>query len=76
MATIATPYSKRTGADSWEIPEDKPWLVQVARPWLKNPVGLFGLVIVVAFFVLGVVGPYVTPYDPTALDAQSRNLSP
>ncbi|MEX2225774.1 MAG: ABC transporter permease [Dehalococcoidia bacterium] len=76
MATLASPYTKRTGADSWEIPQDKPLITRVALPWLKNPVGLFGLVIVVAFFVLGIVGPYVTPQDPTALDAQSRFLSP
>jgi ABC-type dipeptide/oligopeptide/nickel transport system permease subunit len=76
MATIASPYAKRTGADSWEIPQDKPWIVRVARPWLKNPVGLFGLFIVVGFFALGIFGPYITPYEPRALDADSRYLSP
>jgi ABC-type dipeptide/oligopeptide/nickel transport system permease subunit len=77
MATVASPYAgARTGADSWEIPQDKPWIVRVSRPWLKNPVGLFGLAIVVAFFVLGILGPYITPYDPRALDAQARYLSP
>jgi len=76
MATLASPYTKRTGAESWEMPQEKPWIVRVSRPWLKNPVGLFGLLIVVAFFVLGIVGPWVTPYDPTALDATQRNLGP
>jgi ABC-type dipeptide/oligopeptide/nickel transport system permease subunit len=76
MATIASPYAKRTGADSWEIPQDKPWIVRVAKPWLKNPVGLFGLLIVVGFFALGIFGPYITPYEPRALDADARYLSP
>lgn len=76
MATVAGPYSQTSGADRWEIPQDKPWLVRVCRPWLKNPIGLFGLLIVIAFFVLGVIGPFVTPYDPRALDAQARYLGP
>ena len=42
---------------------------QSRTPWLHNPVGLFGLIIVIAFFVLGVFGPCIAPYDPRALDA-------
>jgi ABC-type dipeptide/oligopeptide/nickel transport system permease subunit len=76
MATIATRLGEQTQAERWEIPQDKPWIVRVSRPWLKNPVGLFGLILVVAFFVLGMFGPYIAPYDPRALDASSRFLTP
>lgn len=58
--------------ESWEIPRDKPLLVRIARPWLQNPVGLIGLAIVIAFFFLGIFGPYLAPYDPKGLDAQNR----
>jgi ABC-type dipeptide/oligopeptide/nickel transport system permease subunit len=63
-------------AESWTLPRQKPFLIRVARPWLQNPAGLFGLLIVVAFFVLGIIGPYITPYDPRQLDVNSRFLSP
>jgi ABC-type dipeptide/oligopeptide/nickel transport system permease subunit len=76
MASIATGYARPSGEELWEMPAEKPWLVRVARPWLKNPVGLFGLALVVAFFVLGILGPYIAPYDPRSLDAQSRLLGP
>jgi ABC-type dipeptide/oligopeptide/nickel transport system permease subunit len=76
MATVATGYARPSGEELWEMPAEKPFIVRVARPWLKNPVGLFGLVLVVAFFVLGILGPYIAPYDPRALDAQSRLLGP
>lgn len=63
-------------ADRWELPRNKPWLVRMARPWLRNPLGLVGLAIVLVFFTIGIIGPYITPYDPRALDAQSRFLGP
>jgi ABC-type dipeptide/oligopeptide/nickel transport system permease subunit len=50
--------------------------MRVARPWLQNPAGLFGLVICIAFVVLGIIGPYITPYDPRALDVNAQFLSP
>ncbi len=75
MATIAEP-NIRTGADRWEMPKNRPFLARMARPWLRNPLGLVGLAIVVLFLVVGVIGPYITPYDPQALDAQARFQSP
>jgi len=62
--------------DSWTLPEQKPLLVRVTRPWLQNPAGLVGLIIVAAFIVLGLIGPYITPYDPRALDVNARFGSP
>ncbi len=75
MATLATPAA-RHGSDKWELPAEKPFLVRISKPWIHNPLGLIGLVIVVAFFVLGVIGPYITPYDSSELNAQARHLSP
>jgi ABC-type dipeptide/oligopeptide/nickel transport system permease subunit len=63
-------------AESWTLPEQKPLIIRVARPWLQNPAGLFGLIVVVSFFVLGVIGPYVTPYEPRDLDVNAKYLSP
>jgi ABC-type dipeptide/oligopeptide/nickel transport system permease subunit len=75
VATIAHP-TVQPASERWELPSEKPFIVRVARPWIHNPIGLLGLIIVVAFFVLGVIGPYVAPYDPRELDAQSRYLTP
>ncbi len=63
-------------ADRWELPRNKPWIVRMARPWLRNPLGLVGLAIVITFFALGIIGPYITPQDPRALDAHSRFFGP
>jgi ABC-type dipeptide/oligopeptide/nickel transport system permease subunit len=63
-------------ADSWTLPAQKPFIVRLAKPWVQNPAGLFGLVIVAAFVVLGIVGPWITPYDPRALDVNARFQSP
>jgi ABC-type dipeptide/oligopeptide/nickel transport system permease subunit len=76
MAVIAERQQLVAASESWMLPEQKPLVVRLALPWLQNPAGLFGLVIVVAFFVLGIIGPYITPYDPRALDVDSRFLSP
>jgi ABC-type dipeptide/oligopeptide/nickel transport system permease subunit len=53
--------------DAWELPAQKPLLVRMSRPWLENPAGLIGLVIVLAFVMLGIVGPWIAPYDPRAI---------
>jgi ABC-type dipeptide/oligopeptide/nickel transport system permease subunit len=63
-------------AEAWTLPRQKPLIVRLARPWLHNPAGLFGLIIVFTFFVLGLIGPYVTPYDPRTLNVNSRFLEP
>ena len=75
MATIAEP-NIRIGADRWEMPQNRPWIARVIRPWLRNPLGLVGLAIVLTFFFLGIFGRALTPYDPMALDAQAKYLGP
>lgn len=76
MTTLATQQVTESFEQSWELPRAKPLAVRLATPWIRNPMGLFGLIIVAAFFVIGVLGPWIAPYDPRALDAQARFLSP
>ncbi|MEX2245775.1 MAG: ABC transporter permease [Dehalococcoidia bacterium] len=76
MATIAGRPAAAADAMSWEIPRDKPLLVRVGRPWLRNPAGLIGLIIVAVVVFLAIAGPYISPYDPRQLDAQSRFQTP
>lgn len=75
MATVAGPRT-RYASDDWELPKEQSLLARVMRPWLKNPAGLFGLIVVAAFVIIGLAGPLVTPYDPRGLDAQARYLTP
>ena len=75
MATIAEP-ALRTQRFLWELPAQKPLPVRIARLWLQNPAGLFGLIVVATFIFVGLFGPYLTPYDPRELDVSSRYLSP
>ena len=65
-----------TTADAWELPHDRPWIARVSRPWLRNPAGLLGLVIAACFLVLGVIGPWIAPYDPKGFDVDARFLGP
>ena len=73
MATIAQPL-RTTG--EVEGPGERSWISRASRPWLKNPFGLLGLLIVLAFFFVGIFGPYLAPYDPKALDVSAKHLSP
>lgn len=72
MAAITQVGAETVYGEDWEIPQEKPLLVRIVRPWLQNPAGLLGLVIVFLFFFLGIFGPYLAPYDPRALDATNR----
>lgn len=75
MATVA---ERRAGpsAESWEYPHDRTLLVRGARLARENPIGTFALAIVVAFFVLGIIGPSIAPYDPQAFNRYARFAGP
>jgi ABC-type dipeptide/oligopeptide/nickel transport system permease subunit len=60
----------------WELRPAASLPRKMARLALQNPLGVLGLVIVVAFVILGIIGPWITPYDPVALDAQARFVGP
>jgi ABC-type dipeptide/oligopeptide/nickel transport system permease subunit len=49
IAERAVPIS----ADSWTLPAQKPLFIRVARPWLQNPMGLLGLIVVLVFLIVG-----------------------
>ena len=44
-------------------------LVKIAR---ENPIGALGFLLVVMFIVMGSLGPYLTPYSPTGVDASAQ----
>jgi ABC-type dipeptide/oligopeptide/nickel transport system permease subunit len=72
MATAIQDRARLADIDSWQLPKEKPFAARVAKIWLQNPIGLLGLILVVGFVVLGLIGPYITPYDPQAVDSQAR----
>lgn len=75
MATLAEPRAAApTPEVGWTLPPQKSLFVRWAKPWLDNPAGLVGLIIVALFFFVGVFGPYLTPENPRALDVEARFL--
>lgn len=60
----------------WELPQERPLHAKILRLAVENPLGSFAFLLVAAFVVLGLLGPYIAPYDPRALDAQARFQSP
>lgn len=69
-ATVALPEEQ-----AFALPEKRRLraLGNVAR---RNPFGVIGLVIVVAFVFLAIFGPFIAPYDPTKSDAQAQLTGP
>jgi len=45
----------------------------ILRILMGSPAGVAGLVLSLLFIVLGVVGPYITPYDPILIDFAKVN---
>ncbi|MDP9235837.1 MAG: ABC transporter permease [Chloroflexota bacterium] len=76
MATIAERRSPLYRDESWEYPQDKSFAARWAKNARDNPVGAVAFAVVAAFVVLGVVGPWIAPYQPDALDAKSQYLGP
>ena len=77
MSTVADRGATRLAAgETWELPENKRWYKKLGKLASENPIGAVALVIVVAFVVVGLFGPYLAPHSPTDLDASSQYLSP
>ncbi len=76
MATVADRRVRVTSEEAWSAPRERPLYARLGRLAAKNPVGTVALVIIVAFFILGVIGPYVAPYNPREFDRYSRFLGP
>jgi len=49
------------------VPRERPRLVRLARLARQHPAGVFGLVVMACFVILGVFGPAIAPYDPREL---------
>ena len=47
-----------------------------ARKLLSDPMGIFGLVLVLTLIILAVFANYIAPYDPAKIDVPSRFLTP
>jgi len=75
VATVAEPM-RQTAESGWTLQPEKPLFARLFHPWLQNPAGLAGLVIVFLFIFLGIFGPYLTPYDPRDPDVTARFLGP
>ena len=68
--TIALPGEQAVG-----FPQRGRWRA-LARLAKDNPVGVLGLVIVLAFILLGVFGPFLAPYDPRQISAGPQLAGP
>ncbi len=71
--------SPSTGASRKGTPGKPRPRQQPSRVWQglkRNPLSVVGLVVVVFFLLLAVVGPYLTPYDPTAQDLRAALQPP
>jgi len=76
MATAARQALPRTTGDDWAPVRRPAWYVRWRHIAAQNPIGVVALIIVVSFFVLGVIGPYIAPYPPRELDVASQFLGP
>lgn len=48
----------------------------IGRALLADPMGLAGLVLVVAFLGMALLAPWIAPYDPVALDVKAKFQTP
>ena len=59
-------------------PEERPFSERREKLFLflANPQGVFGLVLVIAFFASAIFAPLLAPYDPNQLDIPARMSGP
>jgi peptide/nickel transport system permease protein len=51
-------------------------LVRLLRPYLQNPLALFGFAILAVLLVTALFAPILAPYDPRAIDLRARFVAP
>jgi ABC-type dipeptide/oligopeptide/nickel transport system permease subunit len=70
VTTVALPEEA-----AFEAPQAGRWrgLVRVAR---RNPLGILGFALAAAFIVLGIIGPFLTPYGATEISTGPQLASP
>ena len=71
-ATMAPPKL----ADDIEKLEATSFWADVFRRLLKHRIGMIGATIVTLLLLLGIAGPYLVPYEPTAMDFSARFAPP
>lgn len=61
-----------------QVEQEKPrgYWEDTLRQLLRHRVGMLGVVLVGILIVIGVLGPYLAPYDPNAIDARARFAPP
>jgi peptide/nickel transport system permease protein len=63
----------RAPADSGNRRED---LARALRPYLQNPLALFGFVILAVLILVAFFAPWLAPFDPKAIDLRSKLTPP
>ncbi len=76
MATLADRARTVGAEESWELPKSRSWLSKMGRLARENPIGAISLLVVIAFIVLGLIGPSISPYEPKELNATEQYLGP
>lgn len=51
-------------------------LARLLRPYLQNPLALFGFAILAALLLTAIFAPVLAPYDPRAIDLRARFAPP
>lgn len=64
---IATPKKRRKKESMFK---------QVFKRLLKNPAAVTGLAILLVIFILAIIGPFIAPYDPNAMDYAHMYATP
>ena len=58
------------------LPPQRKWHIRIASTLAKSPVGLAGTLIVALVVVLAIIGPLVSPHDPTDVNLRARFQPP
>ena len=58
------------------LPPPRKWPIRAASTLAKSPVGLAGTLIVALVVILAIIGPLVSPYDPTDVNLRARFQPP
>jgi peptide/nickel transport system permease protein len=51
-------------------------LARLVRPYLQNPLALFGFAILAVILISAIFAPVLAPYDPRAIDLRARFATP
>jgi peptide/nickel transport system permease protein len=51
-------------------------LARLLRPYLQNPLALFGFAILAVLLIVAIFAPVLAPYDPRAIDLRARFATP